>query len=80
MNMKQKLYVVTVAGKSPEGATVRLVSAANKQQAVAFVARGSIIAETATPYVLVNMTKAGVEIEYATGGDQLSLPELARSE
>jgi hypothetical protein len=49
------------------GTQVRLIEAANKNQAVNFVAKDTIVAEVATQAQLIELTKAGIEVEKAQG-------------
>lgn len=66
--MKKRIYVVTA------GTDQRLVSAANRQQAVAHVARSTIGCEVASQMDLVAMVGNGVKLEQASPEGQEQLP------
>lgn len=74
--MNKRIYVVT------NGDDRRLVNAANRQQAVAHVAKSSIGCNVATQMELVAMVAAGVKLEQASpeGQEQLPLDAIANVE
>lgn len=71
--MSTRIYRLTIAGK------VRLIRAAHPAQAIAHVAKDSIIVNVASQDDLVRDLSAGVKVENPGEPAQAALPEVERT-